>query len=483
MAENKKLLDLPNETLVKICSYLDKNNLFWNVGLVCLRLMNITFTVNRTIVIPCQGNHKHPISITEQDETKENQALQRIKMVFQYKEIAQCVTSFHMKDMILVAQNTSGVTVRYNGPAVRPMHSVAMIIKIEKLEGVHLNFVLDTTSQDIIEDDIYTIQTIANRFPNVRKLAISYYARHYFLSETLGADRAFNRKRARSELRKHVTSLKKMICLSMECDDYCNPSEFNKSLYSIMLHCNGLEELYLRPYLVPVLYLSCKCLNLKFLQVDCCLSLYDDGLAAILQVCPNLCELHLIGLLPSYSSNLSPVGLKKIKKCVSLHRLSLMLTNYKHGFLINEAIETILSKCQKLEYLRVSNAYDLSRFEYKYIEWLGLEGNAGDKKDKSVEVSNQYYKTQPTIKSLNIGHGTDVYWISKILKTFTNLELLTVCSCNTKYRKSTILAIKDAIRKERNLITLTMEGCPKSKVLTPPTSPGLIGSAEWFFLD
>lgn len=395
---------------------------------------------------------------------------QAIKKIFQYKEVAQCVTSFDMKNLNFLAKTTAGVTVSYNGPPLRQMHPVVRIIRIEKLKEVFLKFFLDTASQDSMEDDIYTLQSIADRSPNVRKLTISYYAHNYCVSAELRTDRKCSRVGARRELTKHISKLKNLNYLSIETDNFCGPKDFNRSLCSIMIRCENLEELYLRPYHVSFDTLQFervneKWLKLKLLQVERCFTLSDGGLAAITRACPNLCDLRLIGLFPLYSSSLSPVGLREIKNCLSLNRLSLKLTNYKHLDLINDAIETILTHCQKLEYLCVCKAYDLTKYSYKYRERTRLENNIENKMDSSVEVSKELYSSVPSIKSLNIGHGTEVFWISNILNSFKKLKSLTLCSCNTHIREKTIPQINEVLRKERYIITLNVENCAKDPML------------------
>ena len=50
MANQTNLLDLPNEILRnKILSYLNKDDMFWNVGMVCQRLMNLTLDISNVI--------------------------------------------------------------------------------------------------------------------------------------------------------------------------------------------------------------------------------------------------------------------------------------------------------------------------------------------------------------------------------------------------------------------------------------------------
>lgn len=109
MAKEKQLLDLPNEILRdKIFSCIPKEELFWTVGLVCKRLLSITFDITKTIQIseksvrPFLGFKTIKISdfwpsfgsyrLCVLEHTEENKIIDKIKGVFLLPDITKYIT-------------------------------------------------------------------------------------------------------------------------------------------------------------------------------------------------------------------------------------------------------------------------------------------------------------------------------------------------------------------------------------------------------
>ena len=121
MTKPKGLLDLPNEILRDhILSQIEQDELFWNVGMVCKRLLLIVFDINKCIVVTkrevfkrrswqrCQSQTRpsylmkfHKDAFNEQEEFSLQAELQTI---FRLKEVSQPITSFsnvHMQPYYL----------------------------------------------------------------------------------------------------------------------------------------------------------------------------------------------------------------------------------------------------------------------------------------------------------------------------------------------------------------------------------------------
>ena len=84
------LPDLPTEILRdKILSCIPTEELFWNVGLVCRRLLFIVFDITRDINLTIRGGQGYTQLQMHKDKNK-------FKSIFQYREVVDSITSLHI---------------------------------------------------------------------------------------------------------------------------------------------------------------------------------------------------------------------------------------------------------------------------------------------------------------------------------------------------------------------------------------------------
>ena len=112
MSKQCGLLDLPNEILRDhILSQIEQHDLFWKIGLVCKRLLQLVFDMNKEIVIYKKEVFKNRRSLQKRqslsrpsylmkfhkdsfDEKEELELRNQLKRIFACKEVSQQVKSF-----------------------------------------------------------------------------------------------------------------------------------------------------------------------------------------------------------------------------------------------------------------------------------------------------------------------------------------------------------------------------------------------------
>ena len=161
MANQIHLLDLPNEVLRNhILLRLKKDDMFWNVGLVCKRLMNLTLDICNVINISFSYltfSDFQPINDLHANDKDGYMILKaKLRCVLVHKEITQCVKTFRMNNTIREITQHTGIIVNCCGEVLslsiseesEILNSVSR--SCQKLEEIH-----------IFRLDLYTLQIIA----------------------------------------------------------------------------------------------------------------------------------------------------------------------------------------------------------------------------------------------------------------------------------------------------------------------------------
>ena len=150
MESQTYILDLPNEILRNyILTYIPKDELFWNVGFVCTRLMLLTLEMcnnainisieslnggkNRRSVVNLFKVRSPHLKITSSDLLNAKDMIgqnfeRKLKSIFLTKEIGHLVTSFKMNNTSWESlQNKETVLVNYHGKFVS-LRDIAKIL-------------------------------------------------------------------------------------------------------------------------------------------------------------------------------------------------------------------------------------------------------------------------------------------------------------------------------------------------------------------
>ena len=86
-ANNLSLLDMPDEILLRIISYLPRKDVFWIAGFTCKRLLAIACEINNVIEIA-----EETLLGDNEVKSRESRESERVDQLFQWKEISASLT-------------------------------------------------------------------------------------------------------------------------------------------------------------------------------------------------------------------------------------------------------------------------------------------------------------------------------------------------------------------------------------------------------